>query len=147
MWNNIVKQLSAFPNAVLTGIDNEGYPFSIRCTPQVDENRKLLLIKQSGDDRIQPGPAGLLCHSHNEELWNLKSFQILGTLEQTEQGWAFQVERSIPEGEPKPIDQIKAIFKSRANAKKYLEKHGLPRPSVDWKGINDLKAEAKRARN
>ncbi len=146
MWNNIVKQLSRFTNGVLTGIDSDGYPFSIRCKPQVDETRQVLLINQGGDDHIQPGPAGLLFHSHNDEVWDLKSFQILGSLEKAEQGWVFHVERSIPEGDPGPFDQIQMLLKSRADAKKYLERCSLPRPKVDWTGIKELRAEAKKAK-
>ena len=146
MWDNIVKQLSNFPNAVLTGIDTGGYPFSLRCTPHVDEIRKVLLITHSGDEHIQPGPAGLLCHSHNEKMWSLKSFQILGSLELAEQGWIFHVERSIPDSSQGLIDRIKGLNKPFADAKKYLEKRGLPRPKVDWDGIKSLRKEAEEVR-
>jgi hypothetical protein len=144
MWNNIVKQLSLFPDGVLTGIGSDGYPFSVRCKPWVDENNQVLLISPFGEDYIQPGPAGLLFHSHNQEMWDLKSFQILGVLEKTEQGWVFHVKRSIPEGQPGPFDPFQMIIKSRAEAKKYYEKRSLPRPKVDWTGIKELRAEARK---
>jgi len=145
MWNNIARQLGQYPNAVLTGIDASGYPFSLRCQPRVDEMRQVLLISPHGDEHIQPGPAGLLCHYHNEEMWDLKSFQLLGRLERTEQGWVFHVERAIPESAPGPLAPFQMIAKSGGDAKKYLKKHGLPRPTVDWKGIKALRAEAKKS--
>jgi hypothetical protein len=141
----IVKQLGTFPNAVLTGIDSAGYPYSIRCKPHVDESRKGLLITQSGDVPIQPGPACILCHFHNEGMWNLRSFEILGNLEKAEQAWFFHVERSIPESSPGPFDQFQMIYKARVDAKKYLEKRGLPRPKVDWNGIKKLRVEARKS--
>jgi hypothetical protein len=146
MWNDIVTQLSKYPNAVLTGIDPDGYPFSMRCKPQVDESRKVLLIEQSGDVRIQPGPAGILCHYHDEQMWDLRSFQIHGTLEQAGQIWVFRPERYIPWGSTSgQMDQMRSLFKTRAVANKYLQKRGLPRPKVDWDEIKKLRAEAKDA--
>jgi len=147
MWNDIVTQLAKFPNAVLTAVDPDGYPFSIRCTPQVDSDHQVLRIPHNEDTRLQPGPAGLLCHYHNDLLWDLKSFQILGRLEEIDGTWIFHPERFTPgAGLLGPIDQTKGLFKARADAKKYLQKRGLPRPKVAWDEIKQVKAEAKNGR-
>ena len=144
MWNDIVTQLAKFPTAVLTAVDPDGYPFSIRCTPQIDRERQVLRIPYNGETCLKPGPAGLLCHFHNDQLWDLKSFQVLGQLEQAEGSWVFHPERFIPgNGLLGPLDQMKSLFKARADAKKYLQKRGLPRPKVHWDEINQVKAEAK----
>lgn len=145
MWDDIVTQLRKYPNAVLTGIDPAGYPFSVRCIPLVDETRKVLLIEQPGDVHIQPGRAGILCHYHNEHMWNLRSFQIHGNLEQVEQGWVFHPERYIPWGSTGGVlDQMRSLLKTRTVANHYLQKRGIPRPRVDWGEIKQLRVEAMR---
>jgi hypothetical protein len=147
MWSDIVIHLGQFPNAVLTGKDREGYPFSIRCKPQVDEGRQVLHIPPFEQGFIQEGPAGLLYHSHNEALWDLKAVQILGRLQQAEGKWVFYPERFIAgAGLQGPVDQMRQLFKARADAKRYLEKRGLPRPKVRWDEIEELKAEIKNSK-
>ncbi len=41
MWDDIVRNLAKFPNGVLTSTDADGYPFSVRCMPQIDPSQKL----------------------------------------------------------------------------------------------------------
>jgi len=132
MWNEIVANLSKFPNAVLTGLDANGYPFSIRCQPQPSPSTQVLLIHAISSAEIQAGPANLLCHSHDQELWNLKSFQVLGRLELTGMGWVFHPERLLPGNSQGLMEQFEMIFAGQASAKKYLEKHGLARPKIAW---------------
>jgi hypothetical protein len=96
MWNDIVKHQGKFSNAVLTGLDAGGYPFSVRCTSQIDESNQVLKIMLPEQGLIRPGPAGLLYHSHNAKLWDLLVMQVLGRLEQAEQSWVFHPERFIP---------------------------------------------------
>jgi hypothetical protein len=146
MWPEMIKHLQAYPNAVLTGLDAQSYPFSIRCSPQIDESCQLLLIAPAGEDAIQPGPAGLMCHAHNELLWEIKSFQIQGRLEKTGAGWVFHPQRLIPgEDAQTMMGQFRTLFKSRASAKKYLDKRGLPWPKVDWVGFAEVKAKARKS--
>jgi hypothetical protein len=146
MWNEIVKHQGKFSNAVLTGLDAGGYPFSVRCTPQIDESNQVLKIMLPEQGLIRPGPAGLLYHTHNAKLWDLLVMQVLGRLEQAEHSWVFYPERFIPgAGLQGPVDQMKLLFKARADAKKYLQKRGLPRPQVRWDELNELKAEIKKS--
>jgi len=145
MWPEIVSNLAKFPSAVLSGTDAQGYPFSIRCIPEVDQARQVLRISLSGDVPIQPGAAGLLCHSHDELLWNLKSFLVRGRLEQDDRGWVFRPEKFIPGGGMQgPLGDMKAMIRTRGIANRYLKKRRLPRPKVPWDEIKALRAEAKR---
>ena len=57
---------------------------SVRCHPQVDEAEHVLRVHLPADIQIAPGPAGLLCHSHDEKLWHLKIFALQGMLEHQE---------------------------------------------------------------
>ena len=145
MWDNIVKSLAKFPNAVLTGMDGDGYPFSIRCVPRIDSSDKLLRLEIMDDLPIQAGPAGLMCHSHNELLWDLKSFMVRGNLGKDGQGWVFQPADFIPgSGMGGPFDELKTMRKMRKSAGRYLERRGLARPKVQWQGIKRVWAEVKK---
>lgn len=146
MWPEIVSNLEKFSSAVLTGTDTEGYPFSIRCFPEVDHADQILRIRPPDDAPIQPGPAGLLCHFHDEGLWNLKSFLVRGSLEQNDGDWIFRPQKFIPGvGMGGLIGDMKAMWKTRGIVNRYLEKHGLPRPKVPWDEIKALRAEAKKS--
>jgi hypothetical protein len=114
MWREIEKHLPEFPSAVITGVDPAGFPVSARCRPQVDAAERVLRVQLPPGTGLQPGPAGLLCHTHDERLWNLKSFLVRGVLERDALGWRL-----------------------RRNAQRYLEQRGWPRPRVPW---GELKA-------
>lgn len=146
MWHEIVSNLPKFSSAVLTGTDADGYPFSIRCKPEVDQARQVVRIELSDEVPIQPGPTSLLCHSHDELLWDLKAFLVRGRLEQDENGWILWPEKYIPGGGIEgPVANMRSLFKTRAAANRYLEKRGLSRPSVPWEDIKALRKEAKKS--
>lgn len=143
MWDELRKHLPDFESAVLTGLDPEGYPFSVRCQPQMEA--KSLRVELAQKCPIQTGPASILCHRHDENLWNLKSFLVRGTLEPDERGLIFRPRQFIPgAGIGGPMGMVSFISGSRRNAHRYLEKRGLPRPRIPWNEINAIKAEAKR---
>jgi hypothetical protein len=140
----MVRSLEAFPDAVLTGLDAAGFPFSLRCTPQPDHRQQLLQAPIPPGIDILPGPAGLLCHRHNERLWGLKNFVLLGHLELQGTDWFFHPARFIPgNGFGGLLGDIRLIFKARATARRYLEKRGLTRPEIPWAAIKALQAEAR----
>jgi hypothetical protein len=145
MWDRIARSLAGFQNAVLTGIDPDGYPISLRCVPQIDPDRQVLHVQIPLGTAVQPGPADLLCHSHNERLWNFRSFVVHGRLEQESQGWVFHPRHFIPgNGFGGLMSQLKMLLKARRAARRYLEKRGLPRPKIPWASIQALQAEARR---
>jgi len=78
MWDEILRHLPDLESAVLTGIDAEGYPYSVRCRPQPDARAPRVQLPPYGP--VRPGFASLLCRSHDENLWNLKSFLVRGIL-------------------------------------------------------------------
>ncbi len=147
MRDRIVRSLAAFPDAVLTGRDAGGFPFSLRCIPRPDPEQLLLQLDMPPWADILSGPASLLCHRHDEKLWQLKNFVILGRLEGRNQSWVFHPTRFIPgNGFGGLLGDIRLIFKARRTARRYLERRGLPRPEVPWSAIHDLQAEARRRR-
>ena len=140
MWDDIVKHLGDFPNAVLTVVGDAGYPFSVRCTPEPDISSQVLRLKLPSYSSIQFGSASFLCHEHDELLWNLKSFMITGSLESDETGCKLVPRRFIPGIGIGNffLGLIQMIRNGRRTAKRYLDKRGLSRPKIPWKYINDL---------
>jgi hypothetical protein len=140
MWDDIVKYLGEFPNAVLNVVDDTGYPFSVRCTPEPDSANQVLRIKLPTYSNIQFGPASLLCHGHDELMWNLKSFMITGSLERDNESWKLVPRRFIPGIGIGNffLGLIKMIRDGRKTTKRYLDKRGITRPKIPWKELQDL---------
>jgi hypothetical protein len=139
MWDKIVQTLPQYPSAVLTGQDAQGYPYSVRCRPQPDNTQQVLRVQLPPGAPIQPGPAGLLCHYHNDQLWDLKSFTLRGVLAQDGTSWTFRP-LHLPESSGKGVvGIIRFLIKSRRDANAYLKKRGLPRPRIPWDEVEALK--------
>jgi hypothetical protein len=142
MWAEIEKHLPKFETAVLNATDAEGYPYSVRCHPEQDQAKVLRLDLADGGD-LRPGPASLLCHSHDEKLWNQKIFLLRGRLEETQEGYVFRPEKFIPSiGIGGPAGMLRTIIGARKSAAAYLEKRGLERPSIPWTEVETVKEEA-----
>ncbi len=141
MWAEITRHLYQFESAVLSGLDRSGYPFSVRCRPYPDPSGdEVLSVWLPPDTFLRPGPASLLCHKHDENLWNLKSFLVRGVLKKDAEGWSFEPKRFIPGAAIGGLPAMIRFFtRSRRNARRYLEKRGLARPRVPWSEINAAK--------
>jgi hypothetical protein len=133
------EYLHAFSDAVLTGVDARGYPVSVRCQPKVDKTGEILLLHLPTDIQIVPGPAGLLCHSHDEKLWHLKSFALQGRIEHENDVSLFHVQRLLPgmnmAGAPGPLA---TIIQGKRMMKQLLKKRGLAQPVIPWERMKQL---------
>lgn len=114
MWDEMVRHLSDFESVVLTGIDKEGYPYSVRNRPRIDQFERVLPVEIPVGTPVQPGPASPLCQRHDENLWNLKSFLVRGTLTREGGGWIFRPERFVPGGWDRGTDGDGALRHGRA---------------------------------
>ncbi|HEX2619207.1 MAG TPA: hypothetical protein VHL11_03640 [Phototrophicaceae bacterium] len=142
MWDKVIDSLPQYPSAVLTGLNPEGYPFSLRCTPQLDSDRQALRLALPNHLPLCPGPAGLLFHYHDEQLWNLKNFVLRGRLEQTDAGWLFYPTQYIEGATGRPTSLFRLIRDGRRAAKQYLTKRQLPRPRVPWTQLKEIYSRA-----
>src|SRR5205823_3130861 len=147
MWREVTRHLGRYPNAVLTAQDTSGYPFSVRCRPTVDATAEIIRIDPPVQVSLKPGPASLLCHSHNQFLWNLRSFLLRGVLSRDDAGWRFEVGQFIPGiGIGGPVGMMRFAMAKRRVAAKYLADRNLDRPRLPWDELRALKAQVKRGR-
>jgi hypothetical protein len=137
-----MRHLPDFSSAVLTGIDEAGYPFSVRCEPEPIVENKVIGVQIPEDEAIQAGPASLLFHKHDEQMWNIKSFLVRGNIKMENQGWMFHPERYTSGlGIGGLISMIQLVRTGRRTAKHYLKKRSLTCPEVRWDEIRALYTE------
>jgi hypothetical protein len=136
-----VRRLPEFDSAVLTAFDEQGNPTLLRVRPSAEPANRLFHIDT--DAPLRPGRASLLCHSHDEQLWNLRSFVVAGELSRRGENWTLRPDRFIPGGADKlgPIGMVKIIRELRGTARRYLQRRGLPRPDICWQDIDALIGE------
>jgi hypothetical protein len=142
MWREIARRLPRFSSAVLTGLDGGGDPVSVRCQPTLDHHAQVLLVLVPDDLGMVPGPAGLLCHQHDDQLWKLKSFLLRGTLERDGHGWVFRPRQLVRGMDPTPVSNLRLMRNGRRTAKRYLAARDLPRPRIPWEHYTKLKDQA-----
>lgn len=141
MWAEAAQWLTRFDEAVLTVIDRDGYPASMRVSTRA-YNAATGELAVPLIDTLHPveSPANLLCHSHDEKLWNLQMIAVKGTLEKRDGGWVFCSTSFIA---PSKLALLDFVRNARKSAQKYLDKRGLARPSVNWRSIKDIQRRAK----
>ncbi|MFN8503601.1 pyridoxamine 5'-phosphate oxidase family protein [Kouleothrix sp.] len=141
-WPVLLRQLARFPSAVISGRDAQGYPFSARCRPTPDAASHTLRVMLPPEAPIEPGPAGLLCHSHDDLLWKQESFGLRGALQRADDGWRLEPLAIIPGISPDVLSLGRFFIDSRRKAKAYLAKRNLPRPTIPWDDIIAVKKQA-----
>ena len=142
MWDKASSAVRAYDSLVLTSTDAMGYPYSVRCQPRVLDSEQLLEIEVPAHTGIQPGPASLMGHKHDQNLWSLSSFLLRGTLERQGERWLFRPTQFTPGAPESQLDMMGFLFATRKTAANYLKRRNLPRPSVNWQEIKALWQEA-----
>jgi hypothetical protein len=141
VWAEAAKWLGKFDGAVLTGVDADGYPVSIRVNSRdYDAATGALAVTFPSAFHAVEGPANVLAHSHDEKLWKLNMIQIKGRLESRGEDWVFQ---STKFEAPTKLAFVQFLRSNRASAQKYLDKRGLKRPPVNWDAVKEIQRRAK----
>lgn len=131
MRDDLRRALARFPDVVLTGLDRSGRPVSVRCRPAVDGDR-LRLPRAAGIELVD-GPASVLGHSHDERLWDLRSFVAPGAVVTEGADWLFTPAGVVPgTGMAGPVGDLRGFVAARRRAGRWLSRRGLARPRIPW---------------
>lgn len=140
MWTEAAKRLNGFAEAVLTALDSQGYPLSVRVsTDAYDAATGELAVTLPAELNAAEGPANLLCHSHDDKLWKLESAQVKGILERRGDGWVFISQAFTTQSASQMVSFLRNIHRS---GQKYLDTRGLPRPAVNWASVKEIRRRA-----
>jgi hypothetical protein len=85
-----------------------------------------------GAEPLSAGAASLLCHSHDDDLWNLRSMVTVGRLVPRDGGLTFVPSRFVPGAGTEPLTLLRMIRQNRRTARTYLERRQQPRPRIPW---------------
>jgi hypothetical protein len=138
MWAKAAKAVAGFSEGVISALDGKGMPISVRQLSlryDAASGRMPVTIPDALD--AAPGPASLVCHFHDDAMWNMRAIQLKGRVERDGEGWVFVTTAFTP---PSMIAMIRGIHRS---ANQYLQKRGLPRPKVAFDAIERLWQQAK----
>lgn len=140
MWHDAARELSRFGEAVLTALDTDGYPVSVRVpTRDFDPATGRLTVTLPAELNAAESPANLLCHYHDEKLWSLDSAQVKGCLLRRDDAWVFAGEQFTPKSRFHMVSFLRRIHIS---GQKYLDRRGLTRPAVNWAALSDIRRRA-----
>lgn len=135
--------LAAYPTVVLAARDASGAPVLVRTS--ASDGPDGFRIALPDDVAVVEGPASLLVHRHNDQLWNLYNASIRGTLHRDDAGgWTLRPVRLIEPGARHRggiTDPIRIVRSSRAATRAYLEKRNWNRPAIPWNDYRALRAE------
>ena len=140
MWSEAAKRLAEYSEAVVTALDPAGYPVSVRqAAPRYDPATGEFAVEWPPQLAVSEGPAIVLCHSHDEKLWNIKQLQIKGHLERREERWVF-----VSSGfRAQPTSQLRVFLRlgrdMRKTGKRYLDRRGRKAPTVNWRALKALR--------
>jgi hypothetical protein len=122
-----------FPDAVLSGVDGDGWPAQVRCRPRYDRVHGVLRGDRAPGVGIVDGPASLLWHGHDAKLARLRSFLLRGELVTDGAEWVLTPTRGrAGPGMSGPLGDIRMFRAARRRAARHLAAPGLTRPQVPW---------------
>jgi hypothetical protein len=132
------KWVAKFAEGVINAVDGDGYPLSVRQTSLAYDaatgTMKLTMPESLG---AVAGPASLLCHFHDDDMWKLRAILLKGQIERRDGAWVFVTASFEPPSMRKMMKNIGVSWKA------YLEKRGLPVPKVDYAVIDEMWREVK----
>lgn len=132
--------LASYPTAVLAGVDSAGAPLLVRTTLTSVAGGYLAAVPD--DVALVDGPASLLVHRHDDQLWNMHNASIRGTLKRGDDGWLLTPARlTEPAARHRAslADPIRTVRTCRAATKRYLAKRNWDRPAIPWSAYRAIR--------
>ena len=131
----LLKKLKTYPNAILTFIDNKGYPYIMKIDFELKQNNLIELScpKSCKHQFSLNQKASLLVHSYNEKMNKLKQILLKGTISQ-QQDKLFFVPRQIIASFKLAglLSLIRVYRKGKKAAKEYYKKQEMKPPSINY---------------
>lgn len=135
-YREVIQRLPGYKSAVLSWLEANGAPASVRAVLSPTANE--LLRVQHPARHLRPGPASILCHSHDAKLWNQRSFIATGQLNTNGSDWTFSPQHFVTGMSRNPVAMIKFLHGARTTAHRYLSHRGLTKPTVPWAAYHRL---------
>jgi len=142
----LLKLIDTYQSAVLSSVESNGYPASVRCQTRVDISHHLVIIPNPPTlAQNWRGRACLLFHEHDAGLEALRQMVALGELRDEDGILTFQIEKFVTANgrtdsdqmphASSPIHMLKFFFLGRRNAQAYIAKRGKPWPPIPYDDI------------
>jgi hypothetical protein len=119
VWDSRMEELGAkYPEAVLSIVAPDGFPFSVRVRISVDRAARRVRIGGGAlGVPVQPGRACLVAHAHGPRFEWQENFQVRGDLVEEDGGWALVPHRLVGGLELPPVSKPKLYAQ---NATKFV---------------------------
>jgi hypothetical protein len=116
VWDSRMDELGArYPEAVLSLVAPDGFPFSIRVPIEVDRGAGRVRIGAGAlGVPVHPGRACLTAHAHGQSFEWQTNFQVRGDLVEENGGWALVPQRLIGGIELPPVSKPKLYAQNSA---------------------------------
>ena len=110
VWDQRMDELGAlYPEAVLSIVAPDGFPFSVRVPISVDRaSRRVRIGAGALGVPVQPGCACLTAHDHDPDFTWQRNFQVRGDLVEDDGGWVLVPKRMIGGFELPPVSKARA---------------------------------------
>jgi hypothetical protein len=110
VWDERMEELGArYPEAVLSIVAPDGFPFSVRVPISVDRGSRRVRIGGGAlGVPVQPGRACLTAHDHAPDFTWQRNFQVRGDLVEDDGGWVLVPKRLIGGFELPPVSKARA---------------------------------------
>jgi hypothetical protein len=147
MWNErLASLIDTYHSAVLSSVESDGYPTSVRCQIRADVSRHLVTISDPPAlAKNWRGRACLLFHEHDAGLESLRQLVVLGELRDEDGILTFHIEKFVTANgrtdsdqlphASSPLHMLKFFFLGRRNARAYIAKRGKPWPPIPYDDI------------
>lgn len=129
-WDERLDELGArHPDAVLSLVAPDGFPFSVRVPVELDREARAVRIEADPVGvPLAAGPACLVAHEHDDDFTWQRNFQVRGDLVEHGDGWALVPHRLVGGFELPPSraqayrENFSKMLRFRRTAKRELAK-------------------------
>jgi hypothetical protein len=120
-WDGRIDELGErYPDAALSLVAPDGFPFNVRVPITVDRSaRRVRIAGGALGVPVQPGRACLTAHDHDPEFRWQRNFQVRGDLVEENGGWALVPHRMVGGWELPPTSTLKLYAANARNLPRF----------------------------